>query len=129
MNVWVRIIGVLSVDSNEGRETATKVAVKSGLDLTVYRTKERAKAAQKKAGGIILEVDAKGLGELNSEFGKEILIVRGHEIPEAADISTTVVICVAAEDVEPQSGDMEFSSDEEGWLDRFAELTNFSLHQ
>ena len=142
MNVWIRIVGVLDVEDTYSRESPTKATIQSGLDLTIYRTKEQATAAQIKAGGIVLEVDARCLGEVNNEFGKDVYLLPYKDTEVAETKSTRAAICVACISklvpnygpnapgtVEPQGEIMEFSSDEEVWLDELTEQTGFDLHQ
>jgi len=143
MKVWVRVSACMDIDSDLDSYTATHVEIKAGLNLTVYPTRDRAKAAQMRSGGIILEVDATSLADVENEFGKEVLLTA--ETSDDGKQPSTACISVCYDGlpwksvpnygpydpgtVEPQGEIAEFGPEAKAWLNDLEEHTGFELHQ
>lgn len=133
----------MDLDSDGDSATAAHLEVNVGLNLTVYVNKECAEKAQREVGGIILEVNAACLPNVENEFGKEVLLT-----PEAINEGTQssaafISLCFdglpynmvpnygpdEAGTVEPQGEIAEFGPEAEAWFAKFEEATGFELNQ
>jgi hypothetical protein len=143
VNVWIRISSSMDVETDIDSSTATRIQINTGLKITVYATKEYAQKGQKQDGGIILEVDAACLADVEGEFGREALLTSGDCGEGSQPTSAYISVCYDGlpyrdvpnygsyepGTVEPQGDIAEFGPEADAWFKKFKEETGFDLHQ
>lgn len=131
MNVWIRISSRMNIESDIDSSEATRLKVTAGLNLTVYVTKEHARKAQQQVGGIILEVNAICLADVESEFGKEVTLTADAHNQGSQSSSAYINVCCdgLSYNEDPEEGAAEFEPEAEAWLNQLEGETGFELHQ
>ena len=143
VNVWVRISSSMDVEPDIDSSTATLIQINTGLKITVYTAKKYAQKGQQQAGGIILEVDAACLADVEGEFGKEALLTSDECSEGSQPTSAYISVCYDGlpyrdvpnygryepGTVEPQGVIAEFGPEADAWFQKLKEETGFDLHQ
>jgi hypothetical protein len=133
----------LDIEDDGDSHSAAHLEINTGLNLTVYVAKEYAEKAQRQAGGIILEVNAACLADVEGEFGNDILLTAGASYEGTQSSSACISVCYdglpykmvpnygpyEAGTVEPQGDIAEFGTEAEAWITKLEEETGFELHQ
>jgi len=142
MNVWIRVAPDIEVDceTNQKRGTNGEFTLIPKLNLTVYPSQKDAGEAQKRLGGVVLEVNCACLrGQHEWEDVPLITEINEHAAAPNAIIAVNydglphkMVPNYGGYEpgtVEPQGDIAEFSPEALAWLDKLEKETGFVMHQ
>jgi len=143
MNVWIRVSSKLDIETDGDGVSGASAEIKVGLQITVYAAKANAKEAQQEIGGILLEINANCLADIEGEFGKDVLLSSRTDHEGSQPSSAYITACYDGLDsnevpnygpfepgtVEPQGEIAEFGPSAMAWIVELEKETGFSLHQ
>jgi hypothetical protein len=143
MNIWIRVSSKLDIETDGDGVSGASAEIKTGLQITVYAAKANAKEAQQEVGGVIFEVEASCLANIESLFGKDVSLSCGTDGEGKQPSSAYMTVCYDGLDskevpnygdfepgtVEPQGEVAEFGPTAMAWIVELEKETGFSLHQ